>query len=78
MGVPGEKGDNEKEKNMSSDLLAGFGRQLTGEDISTADEGKNLSSELSIAKEVMPVKEKTKNFIHNNKEKGQDMYMDCG
>ena len=34
------KGIRKKQKNISSELLAGFGRRLTGEDISTADERK--------------------------------------
>ena len=65
-----KNGIKKKQKNISSDLLASFGRQLTKEDIFPVDENTQSfncsqlmkihshSTEISIAKEVVPAKRK--------------------
>ena len=63
-----KNGIKKKQKNISSDLLASFGRQLTKEDIFPSCMNiHSHATEISITKEVMPAKREMDRIIHKKK-----------
>ena len=65
------------QKNISSELLASFGRQLTKEDIFLVDINIKSSTEINIAKKMMSAKKKMQIYTQFF-QKGINAPIQCG